>query len=333
MYGSSVYPDATFTLRLAFGEAKGYTEDGQKIPWATTLGGTYEHAAEHNNKDPFELPKIWNERKSQLNLSTPFNFVSTADIIGGNSGSPVINRQGELVGIFSTAILNLWCWITFTPTRRPAPSPCIRPGFWKRCERFTRPIGWSRNLQERNRIGATDTTLTRMRKIKRPDGLPSGLFTHGLEPLIRERQIGPKITQVAWGGAIGIIVALPAEDRDIAKRIRGPYCSSAACADHIVYEGYAICQISSVLVGIADSLPPNPLSGAVLIFPDVVHEASWVRGRGTISPTAEEPEVAVGIAPADGTPTRTGNVCCRAGASVVCSLSAICAGLIRGVAP
>jgi hypothetical protein len=99
IYGSSIYPDATFTLRLAFGQAKGYSEGGQKIPWATTLGGAYEHAAEHNNKEPFELPTIWNDRKSQLNLSTPFNFVSTADIIGGNSGSPVINRQGELVGI------------------------------------------------------------------------------------------------------------------------------------------------------------------------------------------------------------------------------------------
>ena len=99
VYGSSVYPDATFTLRLAFGEAKGYTEGGEKVPWATTMGGTYEHAAEHNNKEPFELPKIWNERKAQIKLTTPFNFVSTADIIGGNSGSPVINRQGELVGI------------------------------------------------------------------------------------------------------------------------------------------------------------------------------------------------------------------------------------------
>jgi hypothetical protein len=99
VYGSSVYPDATFTLRLSFGEAKGYSEGGEKVPWATTLGGTYEHAAAHNNKEPFELPKIWTERKSQLKLSTPFNFVSTADIIGGNSGSPVINRQGELVGI------------------------------------------------------------------------------------------------------------------------------------------------------------------------------------------------------------------------------------------
>lgn len=99
VYGSSVYPDATFTLRLAFGEVKGYTQAGEIIPWGTTLGGTYKHAAEHDNKYPFELPKIWNERKSQLKLSTPFNFVSTADIIGGNSGSPVINRQGELVGI------------------------------------------------------------------------------------------------------------------------------------------------------------------------------------------------------------------------------------------
>jgi hypothetical protein len=99
IFGASVYPDATFTLRLAFGEAKGYTENGQKVPWATTIGGTYEHAAEHGNKQDFELPKIWMDRKSQLNLSTPFNFVSTADIIGGNSGSPVVNRNGEIVGI------------------------------------------------------------------------------------------------------------------------------------------------------------------------------------------------------------------------------------------
>ena len=115
VYGSSVYPDATFTLRLAFGEAKGYTEEGQQIPWATTLGGTYEHAAAHNNKEPFELPKIWNERKSQLTLSTPFNFVSTADIVGGNSGSPVINRQGELVGIiFDGNIQSLVLDYTYT---------------------------------------------------------------------------------------------------------------------------------------------------------------------------------------------------------------------------
>jgi Peptidase S46 len=110
VYGSSIYPDATFTLRLAFGEAKGYTEGGERIPWTTALGGTYEHAAEHDNKEPFELPKIWHERKEQLNLSTPFNFVSTADIIGGNSGSPVINRQGQVVGIIFDGNIESLIW-------------------------------------------------------------------------------------------------------------------------------------------------------------------------------------------------------------------------------
>jgi hypothetical protein len=99
IYGTEVYPDATFTLRLAFGLVKGYTEQGQQIaPW-TTFAGLYERAQEQGNRDPFELPQRWIERKSQLDLNTPFNFVSTADIIGGNSGSPLVNRRGELVGI------------------------------------------------------------------------------------------------------------------------------------------------------------------------------------------------------------------------------------------
>jgi hypothetical protein len=99
VYGKGIYPDATFTLRLAFGQVKTYTEGGQKIQWATTLGGTYQHAEAHGNKVPFELPGSWIERKHRMKLDTPFNFVSTADIIGGNSGSPVINRNGEVVGI------------------------------------------------------------------------------------------------------------------------------------------------------------------------------------------------------------------------------------------
>jgi hypothetical protein len=98
-YGQDLYPDATFTLRLAFGQVKGYKERGEMIPPWTTLGGTYQHAEAHGHKEPFALPKSWIERKDRLDLSTPFNFVSTADIIGGNSGSPVVNRQGEIVGI------------------------------------------------------------------------------------------------------------------------------------------------------------------------------------------------------------------------------------------
>jgi hypothetical protein len=97
--GGETYPDATFTLRLSYGTVAGYEENGQKIPWGTTLGGMFGRAAEHKNQPPFSLPSTWLNAKSKLNLDTPFNFVSTADIIGGNSGSPVVNRAGEFVGI------------------------------------------------------------------------------------------------------------------------------------------------------------------------------------------------------------------------------------------
>jgi len=93
------YPDATSTLRLAFGIVKGYEENGRAIPFQTTFAGLYERAAAHRHKLPFDLPQRWIDQKDKLDLSTPFNFVSTVDIIGGNSGSPVVNRQGEFVGI------------------------------------------------------------------------------------------------------------------------------------------------------------------------------------------------------------------------------------------
>jgi len=97
--GSTTYPDATFTLRLALGTVKGYEDEGKKIsPW-TTIGGTFKHAEAHGSKEPFELPESWLKSRDKLKAETPFNFVSTADIIGGNSGSPVVNKAGELVGI------------------------------------------------------------------------------------------------------------------------------------------------------------------------------------------------------------------------------------------
>jgi hypothetical protein len=97
--GKSVAPDATFTLRLAFGVVKGYEVDGQTLPFHTTFAGAFERATAMKNREPFELPERWVKGKDKLDLKTPFNFVSTADTIGGNSGSPVLNREGELVGI------------------------------------------------------------------------------------------------------------------------------------------------------------------------------------------------------------------------------------------
>lgn len=97
--GESVYPDATFTLRLAFGVVKGYEEDGQSIPSNTTMAGAFDHEAAHGKTDDWVLPESWNEAKVAIDGSTPFNFVCTADIIGGNSGSPVVDREGRLVGV------------------------------------------------------------------------------------------------------------------------------------------------------------------------------------------------------------------------------------------
>jgi hypothetical protein len=109
--GGDTYPDATFTLRLSYGTVKGYEENGKAIPWRTTIGGTFEHAAAHANKDPFALPKTWTSKKSGLDHdNTPFDFVLTADIIGGNSGSPVVNRAGEFVGIIFDGNLESLPW-------------------------------------------------------------------------------------------------------------------------------------------------------------------------------------------------------------------------------
>jgi hypothetical protein len=97
--GESTYPDATFTLRLAFGVVKGYTERGKPVPFETTFTGLYQRSEENNDRSPFDLPKRWIENRGKLDLKIPLNFVLTADIIGGNSGSPVINKDAEVVGL------------------------------------------------------------------------------------------------------------------------------------------------------------------------------------------------------------------------------------------
>lgn len=99
VYGKSVYPDATFTLRLGYGRALGYTEDTTLVPYKTTFYGLYDRALSFEEKPPYDLPRRYKEGKDKLDLSTPINFVYTGDTIGGNSGSPVINREGELVGL------------------------------------------------------------------------------------------------------------------------------------------------------------------------------------------------------------------------------------------
>ena len=97
--GTGSYPDATFTLRLSYGTVRGYEQDGKQIPAFTDFAGLYQRSAEHDNKPPFDLPQRWVDKKESLNLATHFNFVSDADIIGGNSGSPVVNKENEFVGI------------------------------------------------------------------------------------------------------------------------------------------------------------------------------------------------------------------------------------------
>lgn len=99
VYGKNVYPDANSNLRLEFGTVLGYEEGSTLVPYKTTFYGLYDRAASFNDAAPFGLTKRWKDRKNALDLTTPLNFVYTADTIGGNSGSPVINRNAEVVGI------------------------------------------------------------------------------------------------------------------------------------------------------------------------------------------------------------------------------------------
>jgi hypothetical protein len=99
VYGKSLPPDANFNLRISYGRVLGYEEDTTLVPFKTTFFGLYDRAGSFEEKPPYDLPKRYREGKDKLDLATPINFVYTADTIGGNSGSPVINQKGELVGL------------------------------------------------------------------------------------------------------------------------------------------------------------------------------------------------------------------------------------------
>jgi len=99
LLGDSVYPDATGSLRISHGVVKGYRENDKPVPHQTTFSTLYQRCEQQAATPPFHLAKIWSDRKQNLDLTTPLNFVATLDITGGNSGSPVVNRKGQLVGL------------------------------------------------------------------------------------------------------------------------------------------------------------------------------------------------------------------------------------------
>jgi hypothetical protein len=118
VYGKTMPPDATFTLRLSYGAVKGYPAEGTSVAPFTTLYGLYDRSLSHDAKGPWELPQRWIDKKAAIDLATKLNFVSTNDIIGGNSGSPVVNRKGEFVGIVFDGNIESLAWDYFFTDER-----------------------------------------------------------------------------------------------------------------------------------------------------------------------------------------------------------------------
>jgi hypothetical protein len=108
--GTSIAPDATGTLRLSYGVVKGYRENGADVLPFTTIAGMFEKARVREGKPPYDLPRRFAAKKEEVGMSTPFNFVCTTDIIGGNSGSPVVNRDGAVVGLIFDGNLQSLVW-------------------------------------------------------------------------------------------------------------------------------------------------------------------------------------------------------------------------------
>jgi hypothetical protein len=125
--GDSAYPDGTFTLRLSYGSVKSYMDGGRRVEPFTQLRGLYVRGDEHGLKPPYKYPDSWTKARGTLNLNTPYDFVTTNDIVGGNSGSPVINAKGELVGlIFDGNIQSLPAYFFYDATVNRAVAVDVR---------------------------------------------------------------------------------------------------------------------------------------------------------------------------------------------------------------
>ena len=108
--GRNHYPDATGTLRLSYGKAAGYEELGTRVPWQTSFYGLYDRARSFGQQPPYDLPKRITGVEKTFDLTTPFDFASTNDIIGGNSGSPVLDRDGRYVGLVFDGNIQSFAW-------------------------------------------------------------------------------------------------------------------------------------------------------------------------------------------------------------------------------
>jgi hypothetical protein len=108
--GHDQYPDATATLRLSYGRTAGYDQMGTKVPWQTSFYGLYDRARSFGEKQPYDLPPRIQGVEKTFDLTTPFNFASTNDIIGGNSGSPVLDRDARYVGLVFDGNIQSFAW-------------------------------------------------------------------------------------------------------------------------------------------------------------------------------------------------------------------------------
>ena len=145
IHGKSTYPDATFTLRLSYGTVKGYPMNGTQAPSHTTFYGLYDRYYGFNGASDWSLPERFLKRQASLDLATPMNFVTTNDIIGGNSGSPVIDRNAALVGWCSTGTSRA-CWGTSSIDLRTTVAwPSTRRASSRRCASSTTLVPWRMN--------------------------------------------------------------------------------------------------------------------------------------------------------------------------------------------